>query len=155
MTQSHIGKRVWFSPALPATNDKAGFEALTWTEIGIYQGGARFGFDQADIDVGNLTSGVITKVKGMGTGQASTLSFANATAFNTERGTLKTLADGINTVGSIRITRAITAGTPVAYAAGFYKSFLEMEESGTSHEGFTVVFQQNAQHVVDVMPTPP
>ena len=152
MSSNHIGKRVWFSPALPATNDAAGFEALNWTEIGIYQGGARFGFEHEDIDVPNLTTGLTPKLKGMGAGQASTLSFADAASFTSARGDLKALADGTGTVGSIRIARNTTSGTPVAYCQGYYKSFVEMEESGTSHEGFTVTFQQNAPHVIATIP---
>lgn len=155
MANSHIGKRVWFSPALPATNNGAGFEALVWTEIGVYQGGARFGFDHADIDVPDLTQGITPKLKGMGSGQASTLAFADSSAFSAARATLKALADGVGTVGSIRVARDTTPGTPVSYCQGYYKSFLEIEDSGTSHEGFTTVFQQNAEHVVTTMPTPP
>jgi len=157
-TNSHIGKSVFFSTALPATNDAAGFEALTWVKVEGFQGGAQFGFDHADIDVPDLQSGLTPRLKGMGTGAASTLSFRKVATDTNGQGGLKTLADGNGTVGSIKIGRgsgaggALETGDPVEYAAGYFKSFTSMEASGTTHEGFTVVFQQNAPSVEDDEP---
>ena len=152
-TNSHIGKSVFFSTALPATNDAAGFEALTWVKVEGFQGGAQFGFDHADIDVPDLESGLTPRLKGMGTGAASTLSFRKVASDTNGQGGLKTLADGSGTVGSIKIGRgsgaagALETGDPVEYAQGYFKSYTKMEASGTTHEGFSVVFQQNAPDV--------
>ena len=156
MTQSHIGKSMYYSTAIPATNDAAGFEALTWVKVPGFQGGAQFGFDHADIDVPDLESGLTPRMKGMGTGAQSTLAFRKTA--DAGQGTLKTLADGTGSVGSIKIAKgsgsggALEAGDPVEYAQGYYKSFTKVEASGTTHEGFTVVFQQNAPSVEDDEP---
>jgi len=153
MTKSHIGKTVYFSTALPATNDDAGFEDLTWVKVEGFQGGAQFGFDNADIDVPDLQTGIMTRLKGMATGAASTLTFRSVPTDTAGQGGLKTLADGVGTVGAIKIGKgsgtagALDAGDPVEYAQGYFKSFTKMEASGTTHEGFSVVFQQNAPHV--------
>ena len=153
MTNNHIGKSVFFSTELPATNDAAGFEALNWVKIEGFQGGAQFGFDNADIDIPDLQSGTNKRTKGLGTGAASTLSFRRVAADTAGQGGIKTLADGVSTVGSIKVVRGSGAagapetGDPVQYAQGYYKSFMLMEASGTTHEGFSVVFQQNEPHV--------
>ena len=157
-TKSHIGKSMFFATALPATNDAAGFEALTWVKVEGFQGGAQFGFDHADIDVEDLQSGLVPRLKGMGTGAASTLSFRKVATDTEGQGGLKTLADGVGTVGSIKIGRgsgaggALTTGDPVEYAQGYFKSYTSMEATSTSHEGFTVIFQQNAPSVEDDEP---
>lgn len=157
-TGSHIGKQVFFSTALPATNTAAGFEALTWVPVEGFQGGAQFGFDNADIDVPDLKTGITQRIKGMGTGAASTLSFRRVASDTTGQGGLKALADGVGTVGSIKVVKgsgaggAIVTGDPVQYAQGYYKSHMLIEASGTSHEGFTCVFQQNAPHVDATQP---
>lgn len=151
MTNNHIGKSMYYSTALPATNDAAGFEALTWVKVPGFQSGAQFGFDHADIDVPDLESGITGRLKGAGTGAQSTLAFRKTA--DAGQGTLKALADGIQTVGSIKIARgsgangALEEGDPVEYAQGYYKSFTKVEASTTTHEGFTVVFQQNAPSV--------
>lgn len=159
MTKSFIGTSFYFSAAVPATNDAAGFEALTWGDkVPGYQGGARFGFEAEDIDVPDLESGITTKLKGMSTGAASTLTFHGPSS-QTRAAALKAAADGVGSVGSIKIVRATTpgsppvAGDPVQYAQGYLKSFMEAEQTATSHEGFTVSFQQNAPHVTDEEPT--
>lgn len=158
-TKSHIGKSVYFSDELPATNDKAGFEALSWTEIAGFQGGAQFGFDNADIDAPDLKTGITRRQKGMGTGASSTLSFRKDSDDTTGQPGIKELADATGSVGSIKIGRgsgtdnALASGDPVQYAQGYFKSYTLMEASGTTHEGFTVVFQQNLPHIDDVEPT--
>lgn len=152
-TGSHIGKTVFFSDSLPATNDAGGFEALSWTPVLGFQGGARFGFDNDDIPVEDLQSGITQRLKGMGTGAQSVLSFRQVPSDTAGRDGLKALADGVGTVGSIKIVKgsgaggAVTAGDPVEYAQGYFKSFTKMEASGNTHEGFSVTFQQNAPHV--------
>lgn len=151
---------MFFSTALPATNDAAGFEALTWVKVEGFQGGAQFGYDNADIDIPDLQTGITQRIKGMGTGAASTLSFRNVPGDTAGRGGLKALADGPGTFGSIKIVRGTgTGGAPatgdsVQYAQGYYKSFMLMEATGTTHEGFTAVFQQNLPHVDAEQPAP-
>ena len=157
-TNSHLGKSVFFSTELPATNDAAGFEALTWVPVPGFQGGAQFGYENADIDIPDLQTGINQRIKGLGTGAQSTLSFRNVPSDTTGRAGIKSLADGPGTVGSIKIVRgtgtsgAPVTGDPVQYAQGYYKSFMLMEASGTTHEGFTVAFQQNLPHVDATQP---
>jgi hypothetical protein len=95
----------------------------------------------------------------MSSGAASTATF-HGVSTETGAAALKVLADGLGGVGCVKIVRATTPGSapttgdPVQYAQGYFSSFMEMEHSPSSHEGFSVAFQQNAPHVLDTQPAP-
>lgn len=157
-TRNHIGKTVYISAALPATNDKAGFEALNWTQVKGVQQLPQLGFQHATIDVDDLTSGITTGVKGMGSGVDTSMAFRNVDS-DTGQALAKTTADSATGVCSVKIgtgsgaAGALVASDPVQYAQGFLHSYAENQGDGSTFEGFTVGFRQNAVTVDDVEPT--
>lgn len=160
-TGSHIGKTIYIAPALPATNDAAGFEALTWTKVSGVQTLPQLGVSHADIPIPDLQTGFTAGIKGAGTGNDSTMSFRDVPS-DTGQTNIRTLADAGGTGGncSIKIVKgsgtaqAPAAGDPVQYAQGYVHSFIEIQGDDSSHEGFSVNFRQNALTVDAVEPTP-
>jgi len=155
-TGSHIGKRLFVAQALPATNNAAGFEALTWVEVKGWQVLPQLGVSHAAIDVPDGASGFTQGLKGAGTGNDSTMTVRKIAA-DAGQADVRELADvgGQDASGSIKIVKAtgtldaggvpaVETGDAVQYAQGFFHSYLEIQGDTTTHEGFTVNFRQNA-----------
>lgn len=150
MTGSHIGKTIYVASALPATNDAAGFAALTWVKVNGVQVLPQLGVSHANIDVPDLQTGFTKGLKGAGSGNDSTMTFRDV-ASDTGQGNLRTAADagGDEGIMSIKIVKgsgageAPVAGDPVQYAQGYVHSFVEIQGDTTTHEGFSVNFKQN------------
>jgi hypothetical protein len=163
-TGSHIGKRMFVAQELPATNDAAGFEALTWAEAKGWQVLFQLGVSHAAIDVPDGASGFTQGLKGAGTGNDSTATFRKI-ASDAGQVDLRELADvgGTAGSGSIKIVKAtgmlgadgvpaVVAGDEVQYAQGFFHSYIEIQGDTTTHEGFSVNFRQNAVTINDDEP---
>ena len=164
MSISNIGKRVFIAEGLPATNDAAGFEALTWVEIADPQVIGALGVSNANVDVPNLSTGFTSGVKGAGTGNEVAMTFAMK-AGDAGQALSRTLA---NTPGdgadcSLKIIKpsgargvdgklAIVVGDPVQYAHGYFGGYAENQADTTTHEGFTGTFKQNDYTVDAVEP---
>ena len=149
MTGSHIGKTVYLVASIPATNDAAGFEALTFSaQVKGYQSGLSLGVSHANIDVPDLQTGFTAGLKGAATGDESTLTF-RAVASDTGQALAKTIADSPNGLCSIKIGKgsgtdqALASGDPVQYAQGYLSDYKYIEATSTTHEGFSVKFKQN------------
>lgn len=151
MSQSQIGKTIYVATALPATNNEAGFDALTWTKVNGLVSVGSLGVSHSNIDVPDLQTGFTTGVKGAGTGNDVAIVFRTV-ASDSGQGSIQTLADagGTGAVGSIKIVKGTGAGQapatgdPVEYAQGYFHSLAFNEASDSSYEGFTVQFKQNA-----------
>lgn len=150
MSQPHLLKAIYVTAGVPATNDAAGFAALTWTRVAHPVTGPSFGISHANIDVPNLETGFTLGAKGAGSGVDSSMAFASV-ASDTGQALLKTLgeAGGAEGYGSIKLARIETpAGEPatgaaVEYATGYFHSYTENAADTTSYEGFSVNFKQN------------
>lgn len=159
LTGSHIGKTIYISDAVPATNTAAGFEALTWTKVNGVQTLPQLGVSHNDIEVPDLQTGFTAGIKGAGTGNNSTMTFRDVPG-DAGQAELRSLADagGTGGNGSIKIVKgsgvaqAPVAGDPVQYAHGYFHSFSEVQGDDSSHEGFSVNFRQNALTVVGAEP---
>lgn len=157
-TRTHIGKQVWIATAIPATNDAAGFEALTWVRVNGFAGGLQLGFEADNIDIPDIASGITLGAKGMRSGVDSEMSFRRIQGGDAGQDALKAAADGCGGEGgSIKIISAdcdspAEAGDRVQYAQGYFHSFMEnaIEEGG--YEGATVNFKQNRPTVEAVEP---
>lgn len=151
MTGSHIGKTIYFAASLPATNNAAGFEALTWVKVSGVQVLPQLGVSHANIDVPDVETGFTTGLKGAATGNDSTMSFRDVPS-DTGQANIRTAADagGDGGAGSIKIVdgsgtdNAPATGDPVQYAQGYVHSYVEIQGDTTTHEGFSVNFKQNA-----------
>lgn len=159
MSQPHLLKAIYVTDEQPATNDAAGFEALTWVRVAHPVTGPSFGLTHANIDVPNLETGFTLGAKGAGSGTDSTMSFATV-ADDQGQADLKTLgeAGGASGYGSVKIARIATAnaepasGAAVQYATGYFHSYTENAADTTSYEGFSVNFKQNAPAILDTEP---
>jgi len=147
-TKNNIGKTLYISAALPATNDAAGFEALTWTKVNGVQSLPQLGVSGANIDVPDLQTGFTAGVKGAMSGNESTAAFRKV-ASDTGQALALTTANSPEGLCSIKIGRgsdtdeALQTGDPVQYAQGYLNGYLEIQGDTTTHEGFTVSFKQN------------
>lgn len=156
-TRTNIGKSLYVSAALPATNNAAGFEALAWTEVEGVQSLPQLGFTHAIIDIPDLKSGRTEAAKGSGSGTDASMSFRMVDA-DAGQALLKTASDSPTGVMSIKIgtgsgtANALATGDPVQYAQGFVHSYLEIQGDSTTHEGFTASFRQNDLTIIDDQP---
>lgn len=156
MTTNDIGWAVYVDDDLPATNNDAGFEALTWVRVNGVQSIGEFGFVHAGIDVEDLGSGFTQQVKGMGSGMETPMVFREV-AGDTGQTNMKTIADSQEGLCSIKLVKQGNAATPatgdpVFYAQGIAHSYKFREKSGSSHSGFSVVFRNNDVWVVSSEP---
>ena len=150
MTGSHIGKTIFVATAAPATNNAAGFEALTWVKVNGVQVLPQLGVSHSNIDVPDLQSGFTSGLKGAGSGNDSTASF-RMVAGDTGQGNVRTAANAGGTGGtmSVKIVKgtgtdqAPETGDPVQYAQGYVHSYVEIQGDNSTHEGFSVNFKQN------------
>ena len=149
-TGSHIGKTIYIADALPATNNAAGFEALTWVKVSGVQTLPQLGVSHADIPVPDLQTGFTAGIKGAGTGNDSTMTF-RMVASDAGQTDIRDLANAGGTGGNCAIkivkgsgtAQAPATGDPVQYAQGYVHSYVEIQGDDTSYEGFSVNFRQN------------
>jgi hypothetical protein len=158
-TRNNIGKSVYFSAALPATNDTAGFEALTWSELENPQTLPQFGVSNSNIDVTDLKSGFTAGVKGAAAGMDSQGSHRiDASALTTNQLAFKVICETAGGVCSVKIgtgtgtANALVATDKVEYAQGYVHSYQENQATDSSSEGFVYNFKQNALSIKDVEP---
>lgn len=157
-TSNDIGKTLYVSAALPATNDAAGFEALTWTKVEGLQELPQIGVSHANIDVPDLQSGFTAGVKGAATGNDSQMMFRDIGSADAGQDIIHTASDGGSGSMSVKIVEgsgtdnAPVSGDPVEYAQGYAHSYLKNKGTTTSHEGFAANFKQNALSVTATEP---
>ena len=157
MTKTHLGKQVFISTGVPATNDDTGFEAMTWVRINGFVGGLQLGFTANNVDIPDIAEGITLGAKGMRSGNDSTASFRNV-ASDTGQTNVKGYANDASSAHSVKIISAgvsvdAVAGDAVQYAQGYFHSFLENEIAEGGYEGFAVNFRQNAATVNGTEPS--
>lgn len=149
VTRNHIGKTIYVAAAIPATNDAAGFEALTWAKVAGLQVLPQFGVSHSNIQVPDLESGFTRGVKGAGEGMESTMTFADIGSVDPGQAIIQTASDGGRGLLSVKVVRgtgvlnAPVSGDAVVYAQGYAHSYMRMQGDTTTHEGFTAAYHQN------------
>ncbi|MEP2955526.1 MAG: hypothetical protein ABJN39_09315 [Sulfitobacter sp.] len=157
MTENHIGKTLWVAQAAPATNDAAGFEALTWVEAKGHITLPQLGVTHSMIDVPDLKSGFTSAVKGAAQGVDTTATFRDVDADPGQEDVRET-ADGQGGIMSIKVVKgsgvdnAPASGDPVQYAQGIVHSYQPNQGDNSNYEGFSVGFRQNAPTVTGTEP---
>lgn len=158
-TQNHIGKTIYFSATLPATNNAAGFEALSWIELEHPQSLPQFGTTNTNIDVEDLKSGFTKGIKGPAAGTDTQGSCRiDGGALATGQATFKGICDGASGAIALKIGKgtgadnALIATDKVEYAQGYVHSYQANQATSTTHEGFVYNFKQNDFTVVDEEP---
>lgn len=161
-TKNHIGKSLYISAALPATNTASvttGFGSLSWTQVAGIQSLPQLGVTGANIDVPDLLTGFTAGVKGAMSGNESTIT-ARKVDSDTGQALVKTTADSAQGLVSVKIVRgsgtagAPQTGDPVQYAQGYLNGYMEIQGDTTTHEGFQVNFKQNDFTVESTQPAP-
>lgn len=154
---NHLGYSIYMSATLPATNNTAGFEALTWTEINGLQQLPQYGVRHDMIDIPDLKTGFADVEKGMGRGVDTTIMFRDV-ASDTGQANIKTQAEDEDGAIAIKIGKgtgtgkALQTGDVVYYMQGIAHSYLPNQGNATSYEGFQVGFRQSAPTVVATEP---
>ena len=152
-TSNHLGKTLYVATALPASNDAAGFEALTWVKANGLQTAPQFGITHTTTDVDDLESGFGKGIKDMGMGVESTMAFRDIGSTDAGQEDIKTQANGATGNISLKLVKgsgtdnAPVAGDPVTYAQGIAHSYQENKAEKGSFEGFMASFRQNEDTV--------
>lgn len=155
--RNYIGSTLFAAAALPATNDAAGFEALSWVKVNKNTTLPTFGFTHSLITADPLESGITEKVKGMGVGQASDVACELVDA-DAGQGILRTAARSAQGYLSFKVgfgtgtANALLEDDEVIYAQGICHSYREVEGNGTTSRGFLTTFDQT---LVEVNATEP
>ncbi len=154
-----IGYRVYYSTSLPATNDKAGFEALSWSATDGLVQAPQFGTSHSGIDIPDLLTGFTRSVKGAATGNDTQMQF-HVEDGTTGHDDLRAQAEDDDGVIALKLVKdgsgtdgAPAAGDDVEYAQGYLHSFVRNQGTVSAYEGFTVNFRQNDFTIEDVEPT--
>lgn len=148
---SYIGTRVYIAPGVPATFDKAGYEALTWTEVTGTQVAPIPGWDTSLIDVPDLTSGITKADKGASAGVESEMAFRRVVG-DTGQTNLNTYAGpAYVSEHSVKVVEPTGTNTHV-YMSGLSYNLRDNPGDTESFQGFTVNFRQNYQHVRTTAP---
>lgn len=159
MSNTNIGNSVYVAAALPAANNAAGFEALTWIEVAGAVSAPSLGISNNNIDVPNLKTGFTTGLKGAASGTDNTFTFQTVSGDAGQAALIAAaLAQGTASNISVKIVRgtgvdnAPVAGDNLVYAQGYAHSYQDMERTDSSYEGFTANFKQNAEQVYGTEP---
>lgn len=149
---SYIGSRIYIAPGVPATFDKAGYEALTWTEVTGAVVAPIPGWDTSLIDVPDLTTGITKADKGASAGRESEMAFRRVTS-DTGQTNLRTYA-GPSYVSehSVKVVEPVGTSTHI-YMSGLSYNLADNPGDTESYMGFTVTFRQNYEHVRAAAPT--
>lgn len=148
MSKTQIGKRLYVSATLPATNDAAGFEALTWTLVEGRQQLFQLGVSHETIEIPDL-DGFNDAAKGAGSGTDSQGTFYTVDS-DAGQTLLIAAGEGLGAAGNISVKQVKGSGTggapasgdAVEYAQGFAHTYQPMQPTTTSYEGFNINFRQ-------------
>jgi len=161
MSTTHIGSKIAIATGRPATNDQAGFEALTWVEMdeGLVSVGA-IGDTNETVSVPDMSTGRNMTLKGAVTGDTVNIAVSRkrvvATgALDAAQAAMKAAAQAGCGEYSLRIVEPDCGGQNgiTQYICGQVGNWKETERSTTSYAGFTFDFMINYAPV-DVYPAP-
>lgn len=140
---NNIGYTMEIALGAPATDDKAGAEALTpYTAVVGNSLVPSNRFTSSDIDVEDLASGIVIGEKGGATGVNQTI------AVHTSKGTgghaelIQYAAFDEGSQVTIRVTPP-APGANVEYFVGILRNYQPKERTIANDDGFTVDFRQN------------
>tara|TARA_R110000851_G_C12776578_1_gene534798 strand:- start:12 stop:500 length:489 start_codon:yes stop_codon:yes gene_type:complete len=161
MTNNNIGLTLWGVAGAPATNDAAGFAALTWVQLKGHQTAPVFGVTHNNIDVSDLGTGFTSGVKGAATGNDATFTY-HGDGTDTGIATAIVAAEDMAGIYSLKIVRgsgtdagdgpAPVTGDIVEYAHGYLHTYAPNEKDDASFEGASINFKQNAPTVKSTQP---
>jgi hypothetical protein len=152
---THLRRKLFHSPVPPTANTSTAFEALTWTEVGAVEQLPVFGNTHANIESGSVTDGTMYNDKGMKSFRSSEI--ICLTPEEADAGQTALVASANSWPGRCALKMgidlgsgtnyALAAGDAIVYAHGYVHSHVRNQGTGSSYQGFTVTFQQNADEV--------
>ena len=149
MSTSDITTRVFLATGVPATFDKAGYEAMTWLQVqGIVSVGT-IGVTDSIIDVPDLETGFTKGVKGARVGTVTALAMREIKS-DAGQDALKTACEAF-TEYSLKVLEP-TASGEVEYISGLPHDWTRNERSTTAYAGYTANFRSNYPSVVTTIP---
>jgi hypothetical protein len=150
---NYIGSVVAVAAGVPATFDKAGYEALTWVVVNGLQTAPIPGMETATIDVPDLTTGITKREKGASIGRETEMAFRDVPADPGQEDVKEYAAPDYGAEVSVRIVLPNGANNHV-YMSGIMYSYMMNEGTTESYRGFSVTFAQNYEEVITTAPTP-
>jgi len=149
MSTSDITSKLYIATGVPATFDKAGYEAMTWVQVkGIVSVGT-IGVTDAIIDVPDLETGFTKGVKGARTGTDTPVAMREIKA---DPGQVAfKAACAAFTEYSFKVLEP-AASDEVEYISGLPKDWQRNERSTASYAGFTATIRANYPSVVVAAP---
>jgi hypothetical protein len=150
MSTSDITTKLYIATGVPATFDKAGYEALTWVQVkGIVSVGS-IGVTDSIIDVPDLETGFTKSVKGARVGTVIPVAMREIKS-DAGQAALKTACEAF-TEYSFKVLEP-TAADEVEYISGLPHDWLRNERSTTAYAGFTANIRSNYPSVVVATPS--
>lgn len=148
MSTVDIGTSVAIATGAPATNDKAGYEALTWVVVNGIIEAPTFATNHADIEVPDLATGFTTALKGAESGVDSSIVWRTIASDNGQAAVIAAAA----TRGTYSIRTIEPGGTVYKYAHGIVKSYEPNKPTVSSFDGGQVMFRPNSVGLVTTAP---
>lgn len=136
MSYTNIGTIISVSTALPATEDSAGYAALTYTEVKGVASIPEIGPAASIVSQADLKDGIVRKAHGEIDNGGGTLQMREVSA-DTGQGMLKTAQSGQATI-SCKITRA---NAKVEYFQAIVASYRKSEAGTGNFAGISVDLQ--------------
>lgn len=155
--KTHKGKQVWVSASRPATNDAAGFEALSdWTRLTGYVGGLALGMEGSSVEAEDIALGLTLTGRGLDAGKESEISYRRVDS-DAGQALIDTIVATCEGFGSVKViaaacNAAAVAGDPVAYAQGYFMGGGDNEITGGDPDQGIVTFKQELPTVKDDEP---
>ncbi len=143
---NYIGSIVSVAPGVPATFNKAGYEALTWTVVAGLQVAPIPGMETDTIDVPDLTTGITKREKGASAGRETEMGFRDVPGDTGQTNVRTYAAPAYGSEVSVRVVLPNGTNTHI-YMSGIMYSLMDNEGTVESYRGFTVTFSQNYDEV--------
>lgn len=148
---NYIGSIVSVAPAVPATKNKAGYEALTWTVVNGLLTAPIPGMETATIDVPDLATGITAREKGASIGRETEMAFRDVNGDTGQTNVRTYAAPGYGTEVSVKIVLPNGTNNHI-YMSGIMYSLMDNEGTTESYRGFTVTFSQNYPELLTTAP---
>ena len=143
---NYIGFTLKAALGAPATDDQAGYDALTYVTVKGFSMVPTNRFTTNDIDTEDVETGIIQGQKGGGTGDNQVIGFH--TNNGTDGHAEMALWGGFSQDDQVTFQVISKDGTAASYLTGILRNYKPKEGTITNDDGFTVEFRQNRQALV-------
>ena len=147
MTRPSIGTTLAVSATGPATDDAAGYGALTFTEVGSVESIGERGDTHEDITFTDLKTGRTGHVKGAADGGSFTVTCHTEDYANTGQDMVRTAAAADDTpTATLWVAETDRAGN-IDYYEAVFADYRNQEASGSSYESCSFSLRVNSARI--------